>query len=194
VAAYLIFGRGGGEPVTVPDVVGMTQPEAEAALEKVGLEAEIDVEDVPKKEAGEVTGQSEDAGATVDTGDTITLTVASGSVSLPMEDLIGATYGEAKAILADLGLDARRVSKESKADPNTVIDVGESSSRVEVGSTVDLVVAIKPKAAPTPTPTATVTPTPTPSSSPKPTPTPTKTSPPPPCEDDPETPEDECEE
>ena len=57
VAAYLVFGRG-GEPVTMPDVVGMTQPEAERTLEKQGLKANIEVEDVPKEKADKVSGRA----------------------------------------------------------------------------------------------------------------------------------------
>jgi serine/threonine-protein kinase len=95
VAAYLVFGRS-GEPVEMPNLVGKSQPEAEAALERLKLDADIDVKDVPKVEAGEVVGQSEEAGTTVETGSTVILTVASGSVSLPGEEIIGSTYREAK--------------------------------------------------------------------------------------------------
>ena len=91
VAAYLVFGRG-GEPVTMPSVVGMSQSEAEQELESLGLKADIEVEDVPKEKAGTVVGQSEEAGATVDKGSTVELTVASGLVSLPVDKIIGSTY------------------------------------------------------------------------------------------------------
>jgi beta-lactam-binding protein with PASTA domain len=182
VAAYLVFGRGGGEPVTMPDVVGMSQPEAEAALKKLDIEADVDVKDVPKVEAGEVVGQSEEAGTTVETGSTVVLTVASGSVSLPGEEIIGSTYKEAKQILEDLGLTAQRVTKPSDSDPGIVIDIDETSWRVDVGSTVTLVIA---KAKPTEEPSFTPAPTPTPKPTKTPKPTPTKTTepppPPPPC-------------
>ena len=185
VAAYLVFGRG-GEPVKMPDVVGMTQPEAEAALEKLELDADIDVKDVPKVEAGEVVGQSEEAGTTIETGSTVILTVASGSVSLPGEEIIGSTYREAKAQLKELGLTAQRVTQQSASDPGIVIDIDETSWRVDVGSTVSLVVAVpKPKPeptfspAPTPKPTKTPKPTPTPTATKTPSPDPTETEPPP---------------
>jgi serine/threonine-protein kinase len=174
VAAYLVFGRGGGEPVEMPNLVGKSQPEAEAALEKLELDAEIDVKDVPKVEAGEVVGQSEEAGSTVETGSTVVLTVASGSVSLPVEDIIGSSYAEAKEMLKDLGLTAKRVSKPSSTTAGTVLDIAETSSRVDVGSTVTLVVAApRPK----PEPTFSPAPTPKPTKSPKPKPTKTTTPP-----------------
>ena len=171
VAAYLVFGRG-GEQVTMPDVVGKTQPEAVAALEELDIDAEIDVKDVPKVEAGQVVGQSEEAGSEVEKGSSVGLTVASGSVTLPVEDIIGSSYVEAKAMLEDLGLTAKRVLKPSSSTAGIVLDIAETTSRVEVGSTVSLVVA-----APKPEPAFTPTPTPKPTKSPK--PTPTETTPPP---------------
>ena len=139
---------------------------------------------MPKEKAGKVVGQSEEAGTQIDAGSDVVLTVASGLVSLPVEKLIGATFQDAREMLADLGLTARRVTKPSGATKGTVIDIGESTSRVEVGTTVDLIVAVpkpKPKASFTPKP---ATPTPTPKPTTKPTPKPTKTTPPPPTDAD----------
>ena len=186
VAAFLVFGRGGGEPVTMPSLVGKTRAQAEDALDKLGLNSEVDIKDVPKEKAGQVVGQSEEAGTTIDTGTDVVLTVASGLVSLPVEELIGSTFRDARDMLAELGLTARRVTKPSGAAKGTVIDIGESTSRVDVGTTVDLIVAVpkpKPKKTTTPTstpaPTKTPKPTPTPTPKPTPTPTPTETEPPP---------------
>ena len=157
VAAFLVFGRGGGEPVTMPSLVGKTRAQAEDALDKLGLNSEVDIKDVPKEKAGQVVGQSEEAGTTIDTGTDVVLTVASGLVSLPVEELIGSTFRDARDMLAELGLTARRVTKPSGAAKGTVIDIGESTSRVDVGTTVDLIVAV-----PKPKPKATFTPKPTP--------------------------------
>ena len=193
VAAYLVFGRG-GEPVTMPSLVGMSQSEAEQELESLGLKADIQEKDVPKEKAETVVAQSEEAESTVDKGSTVELTVASGLVSLPVDEIIGSSYREARAMLEELGLTADRITRSSSSQAGLVLDIQETSDRVEVGSTVTLVVAIAKKVKPSPT----FEPTPTP----KPKPTKTKTPPPPaddddggdppPCEDDPETPEDEC--
>ncbi len=195
IAAYLVFGRDGGEPVTMPSVVGMSQSEAEQELESLGLEVDVEVEDVPKEKADTVVGQSEEEGATVETGSTVALTVASGLVSLPVDEIIGSSYREARAMLEELGLTADRITRTSGSQAGLVLDIQETSDRVEVGSTVTLVVSIaKKKVKPSPIPTPTKTP--------KPKPTKTKTPPPPnddddgeeppPCVDDPDTPEDEC--
>ena len=75
-------------------------------------------------------------------------------------------------MLEDLGLKAERVNRTSGAKTGTVLDIQESSSRVEVDSTVTLVVAMKKKATPA-APTFSPTPTPTPKPTKSPTPTPT---------------------
>ncbi len=149
VAAYLVFGRG-GEPVTMPSVVGMTQAEAEQTLDSLGLKADVQVEDVPKEKADTVLSQSEEAGTTVATGDTIDLRVASGLVTLPVDKIIGSSYKEALAMLEKLGLTAERVNRSSGAKTGTVLDIQESSSRVEVDSVVTLIVAKKKAIVPTP--------------------------------------------
>ena len=177
VAAYLVFGRG-GEPVTMPSVVGMTQAEAERTLDSLGLKADVELEDVPNEKADTVLSQSEEAGTEVETGDTIDLKVASGLVTLPVDKIIGSTYKEALAMLDKLGLTAERINRPSGAKPGTVLDIRETSSRVEVDSVVTLIVAApKPKPTPTFSPTPAPTPTPKPTKSPK--PTPTQTTPPP---------------
>lgn len=138
--AYAMFGRG-VEPVAVPSVVGLTQDEARAELDRVGLEARVETKDVAEEEAGTVVEQSEDAGAEVKSGSTVGLTVASGKVTLPVEDLIGATYAEAESLLDELGLDAEQVFEPSASTAGTVVDIGGNVSRVDVGSTVELLVA-----------------------------------------------------
>ena len=163
-----------GEEVTMPSVVGLTQQQAEGNLKDIGLDTEIEVKDVAKTKKDVVVGQSEDAGSTVRTGDTVTLTVASGMVAIPVDKIIGASYEDARAILEDLGLEVAKTSKVSGAKAGTVIDIGGSTERADVGSTITLTVAkaekkkkVEPTFAPTPT------------AKPKPTPKPTKTTPPP---------------
>ena len=105
------------------------------------------------------------------------LTVASGLVSLPVDEIIGSSYREARTMLEELGLTADRITRTSGSQAGLVLDIQETSDRVEVGSTVTLVVSIaKKKVKPSPIPTPTKTP--------KPKPTKTKTPPPPNDDDD----------
>ena len=191
VAAYLVFGRG-GEPVTMPSLVGMSQSEAEQELESLGLKADIEVKDVPKEKADTVVAQSEEAETTIDKGSTVDLTVASGLVSLPVDEIIGSSYREARTMLEELGLTADRITRTSGSQAGLVLDIQETSDRVEVGSTVTLVVAIAKKVKPSPIPTPTKTPKPKPTKTTTPPPPDEDDGDPPPCEDDPDTPEDEC--
>ncbi|MGI9084023.1 MAG: protein kinase domain-containing protein [Aeromicrobium sp.] len=164
VAAFLLFGRG-GEQVAMPSLVGMSRADAEAELDDLGLDAKVEVKDVAKTKADEVVEQSEKEGAELEVGTEVTLTVASGKVELPVEELVGASYKKARAILEDLGLRAKRVTKPAPEDSGTVLDVRGNKTRVDVGSTVALVVAVAE--APVPAPTS------SPKPRPKPTPTPT---------------------
>jgi len=62
--------------VAVPQLVGLTQAEAEAALKNVGLVPSIREVENTQVPAGKVTGQSDPADAPVEQGKTITVTVA----------------------------------------------------------------------------------------------------------------------
>ena len=73
------------------------------------------------------------------------LTVASGLVSLPVDEIIGSSYREARTMLEELGLTADRITRTSGSQAGLVLDIQETSDRVEVGSTVTLVVSIAKK-------------------------------------------------
>lgn len=139
-AAFILWQSGGTE---VPDVVGQQREEAETELTRAGFRTEITTEDVAGEEKGIVTEQSDAPGSHVEEGATITLTVASGKVVVPTDDLLGATYDEATAILKDLGLEARRQTRASQKDAGTVIGVSPEG-RADVGSTVTLTIAAAP--------------------------------------------------
>ena len=62
--------------VAVPQLVGLPQAEAEAALKNVGLIASIKVVENTQVEPGKVTAQSDPADAAVEQGKTVTITVA----------------------------------------------------------------------------------------------------------------------
>jgi len=133
-----LWWQSGGTPV--PDVVGKPRDEARAVLTEAGFKVEFTTADVPRQKKDIVVKQSESPTSEVDEGSTITLTVASGMVDLPTGELLGATYEDAVATLADLGLEASRLSATSPEIPGTVIVVSPDT-RASVGSTVRLTVA-----------------------------------------------------
>jgi len=145
VIALFMWWPGGTQ---VPNVVDKPRGEAETLLASAGLKAKFTTADVPRKRKDIVVEQSEGAGTRVDEDSVVTLTVASGMVKVPTDELLGETYEDAVLRLADLGLKASKRSVSSPKAPGTVIIVSPDS-RAEVGSTVRLTVAVNVPATPT---------------------------------------------
>ena len=146
LGAWLIANNllGGGEPVEVPDVVGMTEDETIEALEDVGLEVEP-IEDFNRRvPEGEVFKQNPAAGADAMTGDSVTITVSSGVQQTTVPDLVGKSLDEATAALeeARLKLGGVTTGTAEDAQPDEVLEQFPAAGReVDRGTEVDLVVA-----------------------------------------------------
>ncbi|MFP5333854.1 MAG: PASTA domain-containing protein, partial [Actinomycetes bacterium] len=142
--------------VSVPDLRGMTQQEARAELQELGLEpGVVTTEDDAEVDAGRVVRTEPESGASVPPGTQVDLVLSSGEVELP--NLVGQPFQEARATLIDLGLEVvieRTPTDEQEVDHVVSQDPGPGT--VEQGSTVTLVVADPP-----PAPTAEPTPEPT---------------------------------
>ena len=84
----------GVQQVTVPNVVGKTQAEATAELEKAGLKVTVTTAEDTSKENGKVIKQNVDAGKTVSVGTAVTITVnqydelKSGTVTVNLKSLL----------------------------------------------------------------------------------------------------------
>ena len=104
LGALAYFLLSGGADVEVPDVVGMSESEAEEELEGLGLVAEVERRP-SDEERGDVFDQDPDPGETVQEGDTVTLLVSSGPKKVVVPDLTGLTEKEAKDELKELGLE-----------------------------------------------------------------------------------------
>ena len=146
LGAWLIANNllGGGEPVKVPDVIGMTEDEAIDALEEVGLEAER-IEDFNRRvPEGEVFKQDPAADADAMTGDTVTITVSSGVQQTTVPELVGMSLDEATTALEDarLKLGGVTTGTAEDAEPDEVLEQFPAAGReVDRGTEVDLVVA-----------------------------------------------------
>lgn len=158
------FSSGPGE-VEVPDVTDQTQERAREALEAAGLKvSNVSTEDAPGKQKDVVLSTDPKAGSKVPKDSSVTIVVASGFVNVP--DLKNKTLEEATKILQeDLKLTLRIKEQETgDVDPGLVMSQSDSG-KVEVGSTIELVIS---KEAPaiivpteTPSPTDGITPNPT---------------------------------
>jgi beta-lactam-binding protein with PASTA domain len=105
-------------PVTVPDVVDLTQAAAESAIEGAGLvvgavQTAIS-ESVP---AGRVMSQNPGAGSSVDAGSSVALVVSIGPTAVTVPDVLGLSQAAAESAIGDAGLLVGPISTSSS---NTV--------------------------------------------------------------------------
>ncbi|NLG55896.1 MAG: PASTA domain-containing protein, partial [Rhodococcus sp.] len=132
----LIFSKG-APPVEIPNVAGMDEDDARAALDDVGIAVtQVHIEFDPDVEAGYASGTTPEVGTTVDAGTAVTL-IVSDAVRVP--SLVGRSVGAARDELTNLGLE---VQVHQVADTNRSFVVRQnpgSGDLVRPGSTVTLV-------------------------------------------------------
>ncbi len=138
-----------GEPepvtVTVPDVVGLTEAEAGAAIATVGLVVgNITRENDDEVEAGIVLGQDPAANTVVDKGSAVNLVVSLGQqVAVP--DVVGMTQANATTAITTAGLTVGTVTEEysETVTAGDVISQNPAANTVvDKGSAVNLVVSL----------------------------------------------------
>jgi hypothetical protein len=144
IALMVGMSRAGALGVIVPDVRGMTEEEAQAALDDLGIDLEVAGElvsaDVP---AGRVISQQPSAGDRIGRGGALRVAVSMGrTVSVP--DLMGRTEGEARALLAQASLTTGvvyRASSDSVRADRVTQQAPAGGQSAPDGSEVDMVVS-----------------------------------------------------
>ncbi|MFO7974672.1 MAG: C45 family autoproteolytic acyltransferase/hydrolase [Candidatus Hydrogenedentota bacterium] len=138
----------GPESVEVPDVVGMTEAEAETALTDVGLGVGNVTDEYSDTVAeGEVISQSPEAGADVLWGSAVDLVVSLGPEPVTVPNVVGMSQSEAEAALVDAGLTVGAVSEaySDTVSAEAVIEQTPSAgTEVFSNDAVDLVVSLGP--------------------------------------------------
>ncbi|MGH8895254.1 MAG: Stk1 family PASTA domain-containing Ser/Thr kinase, partial [Actinomycetes bacterium] len=144
IAAVLgreLFNGGGGGTVAVPEVSGLTVPQAQEALQAEGLRLG---QEEPKNDAtvpeGNIIDQSPEAGAQLEEGGAVDVVVSAGIEETTVPSLVGLSLDEARQALreADLELgDTRPVPSEEAQGTVTRVNPDEGET-VEVGSAVDV--------------------------------------------------------
>ncbi|HEX6327007.1 MAG TPA: Stk1 family PASTA domain-containing Ser/Thr kinase [Jiangellaceae bacterium] len=134
------------ENVTVPeDLVGMTQEEAEAAIQEADLEVgEISTEETDDESlVGTVQSSNPSPGASVAPGSAVSLVVYGEPESVTIPDVVGQPRDEARDTLRDLGLEVEATEESSsEVEEGRVIRTDpRGGSSVEPGSTVTIVVS-----------------------------------------------------
>lgn len=134
----------GTELVKVPKVTGMEKEEAIKTLEDLGLKVEIKEETSKKVEEGYVINQDISENKEINAGDTVTITVSTGTgitqVSVP--SVTGKTENEARTALesAKLKVTVNYEEDSSKTEGIVLKQNVESGKKVDEGTTVTITV------------------------------------------------------
>jgi serine/threonine-protein kinase len=126
----------GSPPVDVPDVKGMSENAARAALDKLGItvsETRSSFDD--GVDGGKVIGTDPAAGSSVNAGTSVALLV-SNSVKVP--NLLGRSVASAREELTRLGL-TLTVRQLTQNDSSLIVSQSDKNDRVEKGSNVTVV-------------------------------------------------------
>jgi eukaryotic-like serine/threonine-protein kinase len=150
IAAIVLTGVLFGGGVEVPDLAGLSSPEASAALDEAGLVLGTVVYTVglpPGTEENTVVGQLPPAGRRVEKGTTVDVIVARGEQVATVPDVVGKTETEAGQILADAGFETKVARVEDEAAAGIVVDQSPAAgARIAPGSEVALLVSAGPVA------------------------------------------------
>ncbi len=133
--------------VTVPDVVGDQQEDAEAALEDAGFGVSVQEEASSEVSQGRVIRQSPLATQKAMEGSTVTIWVSTGPSTVEVPDVRTESENNAKATLTDMGLDYTVVYQDTTdpAEVGMVIDqVPLPGAVVDVGYNVRIFVGRSP--------------------------------------------------
>ena len=140
----------GSEGVEVPDVVGMTEAEAVAALGQAGFVVSKTEGFDEFIKAGSIITQSPEEGAKVPAGATVTICISQGPehVKVRVPDVIGQDEMGAMTLLVEAGLQLGVVSEVNNEDPNLAGLVCYQSysvgSYVDDGTAVDVSISLGP--------------------------------------------------
>lgn len=138
----------GPAPVVVPDVVGMTLSEAQAALFAANLTiGSVTTEYNLVVEAGRIISQNPEAGLTVPYNSPVTLLNSLGLPPVEVPDVVGMTQANAEAaiIAADLTVGTVAEQYNDTVDAGLVVSQNPEAGLFELyGTPIDLVVSLGP--------------------------------------------------
>jgi eukaryotic-like serine/threonine-protein kinase len=138
-----IFVSTGPGEVTVPNLLTLTEDQAEAALEEVGLELGRVRRQSSDSEEGTVIDQNPGSGELLNEGASVTIVVSTGVATATVPDVGGLPEGDAVAAIEGEGLVAEVVTEPSdEVDEGIVIAQDpEAGTELEEGSTVQVLVS-----------------------------------------------------
>ncbi|MGW2224183.1 Stk1 family PASTA domain-containing Ser/Thr kinase [Streptomyces formicae] len=146
IGKWAFSGDGGDSTTKAPNFVGETFKAAQESAENVGLKLEKgESKPCEKYPKGEICDQDPAADTEVKKGETITVTVSTGSPKIAVPDVQGLSYAEAKKLLEDKGFsNIEQKTEESDRTPGKVIGQDpEGDTKAEKSETITLTVAKK---------------------------------------------------
>jgi beta-lactam-binding protein with PASTA domain len=131
--------------VALPNVVGLTQPAATAALTGAGLVlGTVTNQSNSTVASGNVISQNPTAGTSVNAGSAVNLVVSSGSGSVSVPNTVGLTQAAATTAISGAGLIVGTVTSQSSstvASGNVISQIPTAGTSVNAGTAVNLVVS-----------------------------------------------------
>ncbi|HOK90235.1 MAG TPA: PASTA domain-containing protein, partial [Candidatus Hydrogenedentes bacterium] len=134
-------------PVAVPDVVGLAQASAQAAIAAAGLAVgDVSVNCSNTVPAGDVISQSPAGGSLVAPGSSVNLVVSSGPCLVIVPNVVGQAQAAAQAAITDAGLTSSVTLACSDTVPagNVISQLPVGGTSVTLGSNVALTVSTGP--------------------------------------------------
>jgi serine/threonine-protein kinase len=132
----------GGDGVTVPDVRGYTQQQAQTQLQAKGFTTTVEQKASKKVNKGTVIDTDPPHGSTADKGSQVTIIVSTGPKSVNLPNLRGKTLTEAQSAIAGLNLPPPHVNLiASKLPANTVTRTDPKAGPVPPDQVVTLYVS-----------------------------------------------------
>jgi serine/threonine-protein kinase len=139
-----LFNNTGGEPVRVPDVLGLSQAEAQQRLVARGLAVgdvkETSHDNIPR---GDVISQTPEPNTTLERGGTVNLEVSTGPPETAVPRLLGLSLDEASSALREADLKLGSTERvPSREDRGTVTKANPAEgTAVPAGTQVNLQIA-----------------------------------------------------
>lgn len=129
--------------ITVTNVVGRTEEDATQRLKKQGFKVSVEQEASDTYEEGEVISQDPKAGSKASEGDTVTITVSSGSGEIAIPSVKGLKEDAAKKTLTDAGFDVDSKYEYSNSVANGVVisQDPDSTAKGKKGDTITITVS-----------------------------------------------------
>lgn len=128
--------------VSVPDVKGMSEDDAQKTLENLNLVVEAQAQNSDIVASGKVISTDPAAGTQLTEGSKVTMYVSLGIESVEVPSIIGMSSEEAQSAIQNVGLQASVTEEYSDTVASgMVISQDPASGKVKKGSTVNIVVS-----------------------------------------------------